>query len=230
MNRVAGLVSLAIVMLLVAAPGCKKRPRTHGVPARLGLTGGTLLFEEDFEKGLSAWTTTSKNWRIDGGRLYTGDKPNENLGLWLNAVALPPNVRIEFEATSVKGNNPQFEGDVKVEFGGKDQAHASGYVIIFGGWKNTVNTIAKGDEHGDGRLAIDSTRKVKEGVTYRFTIVRMDGEVRWYLAEAAADGKQPATPDLLLQVRDGEPAAGGDFGFNNWNSRVYFDKLRLFAL
>ncbi|MBM4354926.1 MAG: hypothetical protein FJ109_14250 [Deltaproteobacteria bacterium] len=228
MNRVASLVSLALVALLLSAPGCKKRPRSHDIPARLGLTGGTLLFEEDFEKGLSAWTTTPKNWRVEDGRLYTGDKQNENEGLWLNAVPLPANVRIEFEATSVKGNNALFEGDIKVELGGRDLAHASGYVVIFGGWKNTVNAIAKGDEHGDGRLAVDSARKVKEGVTYRFVIVRLNSEVRWYLAEQG--GKDAGEPELLLQVRDDDPALGGDFGFNNWNSRVYFDKLRLFAL
>lgn len=230
MNRVAWLVSLAVVTLLLVAPGCKKRPCSHDVPARLGLTGGTLLFEEDFEQGLSAWTTTSKNWRIEDGRLFSGDKPNDNQGLWLTSQALPANVRIEFEAVSVKGNNPQFEGDVKVEFGGKDQVHASGYIIIFGGWKNTVNAIAKGDEHGDGRLAVDSVRKVKEGVAYRLTIVRLDNEVKWYISELSADKKGGTEPELLLQVRDDAPALGGDFGFNNWNSRVYFDKLSLFAL
>ncbi len=230
MNRSIPVALLTVVSLLLVAPGCKKRPRSHEVPARLGLTGGTLLFEEDFEKGLSAWTTTSKNWRVEGGRLYTGDKPNENQGLWLTSVPLPPNVRIELEATSVKGNNPQFEGDMKFEFGGKDQVHASGYVVIFGGWKNTVNTIARGDEHGDGRLAVDTTRKVKEGVTYRFTVIRLDGEIKWYLSEVPAGGREAPQPELILQVRDDSPALGGDFGFNNWNSRVYFDRLRLFAL
>jgi len=189
------------------------------MPAQAGLTGGKLVFEDDFEKGLSSWSPEGKNWKVVDGRLYTGDTANDNNGVWLNAASLPPNVRVEFTATSVKGNNPAFEGDIKCEFGGETKEHAAGYIIIFGGWKNTLSSIAKKDEHGDGRLAVEATRKVEEGRTYAFAVVRLGNQIMWYL-----DG------DLFLSTRDEEPLAGAAFGFNNWNSRVYFDNVRVFAL
>jgi len=224
-GRTCGVSALRVVawvvllLLVAAAPGCKKRPRPKGLPAQAGLTGGKILFEDDFSKGAGNWELTSSNWKVVDGRLYTGDKPNDNKGAWLKEPALPADVRIEFTATSVKGNNPAFEGDIKSEFGGTNRAHASGYIVIFGGWKNTLNTIARGDEHGEGRLAVDAARRVEEGRTYRFALVRIGREIKWYL-----DG------ELLLSVKDEAPATGGDFGFNNWNSRVYFDNVKVYSL
>lgn len=211
-------LALSLALCLVLA-SCKKRPRQRPLPAEAGLTGGKLLLEEGFDEGLAKWTAKSKNWRVEDGRLYTGDRPNENKGLWLNDMVLPNNVRIEFEATAVKGKRAKFEGDIKCEFGGEKTEHASGYIIIFGGWKNTVNTIAKLDEHGDGRLVVDGKKKVKENETYRFAVVRMEGEVKWFLGG-----------ELLLRVKDPALLRGGVFGFNNWNSRVYFDNLRIYAI
>lgn len=219
MNPKTALVLALTIIACTALAGCKKRPRRRPLPTDAGLAGGKLLFEEDFEEGLANWTARSKNWRVVDGRLYTGDRPNENKGLWLNDVVLPHNVRIEFEATAVKGKRATFEGDIKCEFGGEKAEHASGYMIIFGGWKNTVNTIAKQDEHGEGRLAVDSKKKVKEDETYRFSVVRIEGEVKWFLGD-----------QLLLSVKDSSPLYGGVFGFNNWNSRVYFDNVRVYAL
>jgi len=210
---------LLLSVVTAAVVSCKKRPRHRPLPPEAGLTGGELLFEEDFEQELANWTTSSKNWKIVDGRLYTGSKPNENKGLWLASATLPRNVRIEFLATSVKGERRRFQGDIKCEFGGSKKEHASGYIVILGGWKNTVNTIARHDEHGEGRLVVDSVKKVKEGETYHFQIVRMGSEVKWFLGS-----------ELLVRVDDKEPALGGVFGFNNWNSRVYFDNLRIYAL
>ena len=210
---------VAALALLVLLPGCKKRPRTRALPAEAGLSGGKLLFEDDFEKGLGKWEPEGSNWKVVQGRLYTGDAPNENKGVWLSTPALPPNVRIEFTATSVKGNNPAFEGDIKCEFGGEAKEHAAGYIVIFGGWKNTLSSIAKKDEHGEGRLVVDGARRVEEGRTYAFAVVRLGDQIKWYL-----DG------ELFLTARDAEPLAGGAFGFNNWNSRVYFDNVRVFSL
>ena len=218
-NRIVILTLVGILVVSGLVSGCKKRPRQRALPADAGLTGGELLFSEDFSGDLSAWTVESENWKIVDGRLYTGDKTNQNKGAWLKDVKLPENVRMEFEATSVKGNKPVFEGDFKFEFGGDKAEHASGYIIIFGGWKNTVNTIARGDEHGEGRLAVDERLKVEEDKTYKMQVIRLNGEVKWFV-----DGK------LLLRVKDEEPALGGAFGFNDWNSRVYFDNLRVYAL
>jgi len=214
------LVTLALAVFLSVVPlGCKKRPRHRALPADAGLTGGKLLFEEDFQEGLANWTTKSKHWKIVDGRLHTGDRFNNNAGLWLTAASLPRNVRLEFEATSVQGNRPKFEGDIKCEFGGDRNEHASGYIIIFGGWVNSKNLIARHDEHGDGQLAVEDKTRVEEGRTYKFQIVRLEGEIKWFLDS-----------ELLLSVHDKEPAFGGAFGFNNWNSRVYLDNLRIYAL
>jgi hypothetical protein len=218
-NRAVILILAGFLAVSGMVSGCKKRPRQRSLPANAGLTGGELLFSEDFSGDLSAWTVESKNWKIKDGRLYTGNKSNKNKGTWLKDVSLPKNVRMEFEATSVKGDKPTFEGDFKFEFGGEKSEHAAGYIIILGGWKNTINTIARGDEHGKGRLAVDERFKVEEDKTYKIQVIRLNGEIKWFV-----DGK------LLLRVKDKNPAQGGAFGFNDWSSRVYFDNLRIYAL
>jgi hypothetical protein len=212
-------IPVLALAIMFAATACEKRPRQRPLPAETGITGGELIFEEDFANGLDNWEVASKNWRIVDGRLFTGDHPNQNKGAWLKGVTLPENVRMEFEATSVQGNKPQFEGDMKFEFGGDRPEHAAGYIIIFGGWKNSINTIARHDEHGEGRLVVDSTRKVKEDQTYHFKVIRLNGEVKWFLGKS-----------LVLRVKDSAPALGGAFGFNDWDSRVYFDNLKIYAL
>lgn len=224
MNRqviIGALCLLAVASLSIA---CQKNPRPVGKPspANTGLTGGTEIFSEDFSKDLANWETRSTRWKIVDGRLFTGDGPNNNQGLWLKAPDLPANVRIEFDATSVQGNNSVFEGDIKCEFGGKvkdHQDHKLGYVVLFGGWKNSLSAICKGDEHNEGQLVKDADKRVEENKTYRFQIVKMGNDITWYL-----DGK------LYLNVRDAEVLTGNVFGFNNWNSRVYFDNLKIFAL
>lgn len=221
LRTAARLLVPAVVLVFVATgvTSCKKRPRRRPLPPDAGLTGGTLVFEDDFSGGLEKFIVESDNWKIVDGALYTGDKPNENKGVWLKDTDLPADFRVEFTARSVKGNQKVFQGDMKCEFGGTKKVHADGYIIIFGGWKNTVNTIAKKDEHGKGRLVVDGKTKVKQDNEYRFQVVRLGNEIKWFL-----DGK------LLLSVRDNEVLKGGAFGFNNWNSRVYFDNLKVFAL
>ena len=210
---------VVLLCVLAGATGCKKRPRHRPLPPDAGLTGGTLLYETDFSGGLGDFIVESPNWKVVDGRVYTGDSPNENKGLWLSEVELPADMRVEFTATSVKGNHKVFQGDIKCEFGGSRKKHADGYILILGGWKNTVNTIAKRDEHGEGRLVVDSKTRVEEGREYRFQVVRLGSEIKWFL-----DGK------LLLKVQEDDILQGSVFGFNNWNSRVYFDNLRVFAL
>ena len=214
------LVGMA-VLALSASLGCEKRPRMRSLPPDAGLKGGELIFEEGFEGSLDQWTTQSKNWRIVDGRLYTGDKPEENEGLWLEAVSLPRDMRIEYEATSVswedKGKKV-FEGDIKCEFGGRDREHLSGYIVIFGGWNNSKNIIARQEEH-EAVLVEDTKKKVKEGQTYSLSVIRIGNEVKLFV-----DG------ELLLRTVDSDLLTGGVFGFNNWNARVYFDNVRVYAL
>lgn len=208
--------------LLILVPSCRKDSRPLPLPPQadtVGLTGGESIFEEDFSAGLDRWQTSSRNWSLVQGALSTGDKMNRNEGIWLKNVALPRNVRIEFDAKSVKGNNTAFQGDIKCEFGGDEPEHASGYIVIFGGWVNTKNLIARKDEHNDGPMVVEADTRVEENRTYRFAVVRLGTEIRWYL-----DGK------LFLKANDPEMLTGGVFGFNNWNSRVTFDNVKIFQL
>ena len=210
---------MAVITLVLVMAACQeKRPRRYADTTRAGLSGGQLIFEEDFSQNLDRWQTESRNWRIDEGALFTGDRSNKNAGIWLKEALLPRNVRIEFDARSVKGNNAVFEGDIKCEFGGPRPEHIAGYVMIFGGWKNSLNTIARLEEH-TGRMVTDSSRKVEEDRVYRMALVRLGSEIKWFI-----DGKS------FLNARDEAVLAGGWFGFNNWDSRFYVDNLKIFKL
>jgi len=222
MNMRVSTCAVLLAVFMVLAGSCQKGSRA--LPAKpspdiLGLKGGELVFEEDFSGDLEHWSTKSPNWRIEQGALYTGDRASNNEGIWLKDAALPTNFRVEFDARSVKGNNTDFQGDIKCEFGGDTPQHSSGYIVIFGGWLNSKNLIARQDEHNDGPLVVDTDRQVEEGRTYRFAIVRYGQEIRWFL-----DGA------LFLKTLDSNVLTGGVFGFNNWNSRVFFDNVQVYRL
>ena len=208
-----------IILTLILLTGCQeKKARRYADTTRAGLSGGQVLFEEDFSKGLDRWRVEGKNWRVVDGALFTGDKPNNNQGIWLSEALLSQNVRIEFDARSVKGNNDVFEGDIKCEFGGTKPEHIAGYVMIFGGWKNSLNTIARLEEH-TGRMVTDDALKLEDGKTYRIALVRLGNDIKWFI-----DGKP------FLSAEDEAVLRGGNFGFNNWNSRFYVDNLKIFKL
>ena len=211
-------LTVIFALVLVVAACQEKRPRRYANTTRAGLSGGQLIFEDDFSKDLDRWQTESRNWRIEEGALYTGDRSNENAGIWLKEALLPRNVRIEFDARSIKGNNAVFAGDIKCEFGGPRPEHIAGYVMIFGGWENSLNTIARLEEH-TGRMVTDSNRKVEEDRTYHMALVRLGSEIKWFI-----DGKP------FINARDEAVLTGGCFGFNNWDSRFYVDNLKIFKL
>ena len=209
---------LVLLCLVLAAPlGCSKKPR-RAVDWEEGLTGGREVFRDDFERAeLGAdWTVEAPSWRIVDGWLHNGARP-ENAGAWL-AQQLPERVRIEFKARSMLPAAGSFEGDLKCEVFCSAPHHKQGYILIFGGWTNTQNVIARLDEHGDDRL-VSENRKVVAGQIYTWTIVRTDATLRWYI-----DGKP------FLHYRDPEPLTGRYFGFNNWSAQVYFDEVRVWEL
>ena len=179
-------------------------------------------FSDDFEaeKLSDVWHNTGGPYRIRDGQLTV--RGARNKPLWLRR-SLPRDVRIEFD---VRSDSPQ--GDIKVEvFGdGVSKAEttsytATSYVVIFGGWDNTLNVIARMDEHGDDR-AIGPAYKVVPRKTYRMKIERKGSTIT-----AWADDQRLAT------MTDPDPLWGpghDHFGFNNWQSELWFDNLRITPL
>ena len=179
-------------------------------------------FSDDFNRTQigDAYKKTGGNWRIENGELQV--KGAKNHPLWLLRT-LPRDVRVELD---VRSESP--EGDIKVEIFGDgasyakhDSYAATSYVIIFGGWNNSQNVLARMDEHGDDRV-VGKTRKVEPGVVYRFRIERIGGTLTVWVDE-----------DILLKMDDSDPLEGrghDHFGFNNWQSDLWFDNLKVTPL
>jgi len=186
------------------------------------------VFVDRFERSSLGpdWNKTSPAWRIASGRLCA--KGARNHPAWLTR-RLPPNARIEFEATS---DSP--DGDIKAEVWGDGRSaaqgltydDATGYIAILGGWRNRFHVLAKQDEHAPDRLQIRVDRNgkdlrampVERGLTYAFKIERNDGRTIHWLVD-----------DIEIFVfTDPEPLVGvghEHFGFNDWDVPICFDNL-----
>jgi len=191
---------VAICGLALCLAACKDKAE-HLAP---------MPFSDTFDRAELGpnWSGTA-GWRISDGQVFSAGTRNQ--GLWLKA-ALPDDAVIELDARS---ESPA--GDIKFEIFTDGQNHASGYILVFGGWKNTISTIARLDEHGADRQELRQRGLVKMGQTYHFKVVRLDKVIRWYV-----DGK------LLLDYYDSEPLKGPGhdrFGFNDWETQLYFDNL-----
>ncbi len=179
-------------------------------------------FSDDFERAELGknYARTGGNWRIENGKLRVQGAKNHPL--WLLRT-LPRDVRVELDARSMSES-----GDIKVEIFGDgasrataDSYTATGYVVIFGGWNNSKNVLARMDEHGADRV-VGKPRRVEPGRDYRFRIERIGGTLTVWV-----DG------DVLLQIDDPEPLQGrghDHFGFNNWQSDLWFDNLKVTPL
>lgn len=196
------------LLLAVAWVGCAKPVDP--------LTGGKLVYSEDFEgSGIpSAWSTKSTVWKVASGKL-TGARA-ENEGVWLSQP-LPEQVRVTFEVSSASP-----DGDIKFEIFTDGKTHQSGYVGIFGGWKNRINIIARLDEHGTDRLEGAEGQSVVKDRVYQMTVVRTDNRVRWWV-----DGKP------FLTYADAAPLRGEGhkhLGFNTWHAPLSYDSVRIYDL
>jgi hypothetical protein len=222
---------------MIRAGACYPRDMARRVPAHprsvalvvtvwLGLLGctpqghpsiGSGGFTDDFDREELGdhWHNTGGPYRLDEGQLHV--RGARNKPLWLRRT-LPRDVRIEVDARS---ESP--EGDIKVELFGDgvskattESYTATGYVVILGGWGNTLNVLARMDEHGADRV-VGPRRRVEPGTTYRLRIDRQGPTLSVYL-----DG------DKLMEMADDAPLEGRGhehFGFNNWESDVWFDNL-----
>jgi len=176
-------------------------------------------FSDDFERPDlgSEWLNTGGPYSIRSGMLHV--KGARNKPLWLRRT-LPHDVRVSFD---VRSDSP--EGDIKVELFGdgvskaEDVSYtATSYVVIFGGWGNTLNVLARMNEHGEDRV-VGAAYKVVQGKTYHMTIER-----RGETITAKVDGRE------LAKMTDHHPLRGpghDHFAFNNWQSELWFGKLRV---
>lgn len=193
----------------------------------------TEVFTDSFERGTvgDGWRSLGGAWRVQDGRLC--GQGARNRGIWL-ARRLPVNARIEFEATSASA-----DGDIKVELWGDglsgatsaSYTNATSYLAVLGGWKNTLHALARLDEHGADRLTIrvDKTeddpraQPVTPGQVYRFRVERIDGQtISWFVDDV-----------LFHRLQDETPLAGpghDHLGFNDWETPVCFDNLRVTPL
>lgn len=170
-------------------------------------------------------------WRVENGKLCVDNAHNH--GIWLNKT-LPINARIEFDAWAMTD-----DGDIKAEVWGDGKSYATGssytnatsYLTILGGWHNTLQVLARLDEHGNDRKAIPIVketddprqRAVQRGQLYQFKIERTDGKtVRW-----SVNGVE------YLTWNDPQPLAGqghDHFGFNEWEAKVCYDNVKVTPL
>lgn len=190
-------------------------------------------FEDNFERQELGddWRALSTGWRIVDGMLC-GEKAR-NRGLWF-AKKLPVNARIEFDAIA-KGK----EGDIKAEFfgdgitgaTGTSYTNATSYLTIFGGWNNKLHVLARLNEHGTDRhtRSVETNadderqRPVSPGQLYHFKVERNDGStLTWEINDL-----------VMHEIVDPVPLAGlghDHFGFNNWESPVCFDNVKIIPL
>ncbi len=199
--------------MLLGVVGCQTREIIKG-------DGKTLIFEDDFERAELGpqWVRGEGEggqgqWRIEHGALVGSNIKNDPL--WWTGQ-LPDQARVEFDATALSD-----EGDLKFEIFGDGKVHASGYVVIFGGWKNALDVIARLDEHGQDRKAQPS-RKATKGKTFRLAAERIDGTLKWFV-----DG------ELVMSYPDTKPLRGArhrGFAFNDWSAPVRFDNIKIYRL
>ncbi|MCA9712040.1 MAG: hypothetical protein KDK70_39760, partial [Myxococcales bacterium] len=211
--------SLWLAALGLALPaGCEEVPRTYSTRA----TQGTELFRDAFERDELGpdWAPSGPGARLEHGVLKVEDLRNHPV--WL-ARPLPDDVRVEFDAWATSD-----EGDVKVELCGDGRSAATsmnyvatGYVVIFGGWNNSLNAIVRRNEHGRERET-NTEPQVEPGRRYHFTLVRTGGELRWEV-----DGRE------VLSYEDEAPLRGeghDHFAFSGWEAQTHFDNLVIEAL
>jgi hypothetical protein len=208
----------AILAVALGAAACEEVPRTYSSRAQTG----TEIFRDDFERAElgASWAPTADGARIENGVLKLSLLRNHPL--WLD-VALPDEVRVEFDAWAATE-----EGDIKVELCGDGKSvatsmnyFATGYVFVFGGWNNTLNAIARRNEHGRDRATTNEPLP-DAGRRYHMSITRSASEILWEV-----DGRS------VLEFDDPAPLRGEGhdrFAFSGWEAETHFDNLVIEAL
>lgn len=218
--RSSSLSVLVLAFVSLAAAGLACTPQ--GDPS-VGPGGYTDDFERE-ELG-DHWYNTGASWRIIDGQLNIRNARNRPL--WLRRV-LPRDARIEFDIRSESA-----DGDIKCEVYGDGTSRATSeaytatsYVIIFGGWHNSLNGIARMDEHAQDRVmrptGTPTSPRVVPSQTYHMRIERQGDTVTSW------------TDDIQIgQMTDASPLEGrghDHFAFNDWEVELWIDNLRITPL
>jgi hypothetical protein len=198
----------ALVAVLIAGAGCRVKEEA--------ITG---TFSDTFDRPElgATWRDTGGGYRIAEGELVAGGAYNHPA--WLRK-RLPRDVSIELDATS---RSPA--GDIKIELFGDGESFdpdrgayvSTGYMLIFGGWNNSLSVICRNNEHDDGRKAARTDRRVETGRRYHWSVVRKGGTIDWKI-----DGAP------FLSWTDPDPLAGPGHEYlavNDWEAEVRFDNL-----
>jgi hypothetical protein len=213
-------------------------PAPARVPYQQDFTDPSVV-ERDFY-------STGGFWRVVEGELLSPGVKNNPL--WLQA-ALPENVAIEFDARS-----ESTQGDIKVELFGDGTDHASGYILIHGGWNNSLSIIARMDEHGPSlerlreraqrvveqqKLANPADPLVDTGVFREDTRMRVEANpypvqvgrtYHWRIERRGPLLRWLIDGQLFMEFQDPFPLKGKGhdrFGFSSWDAQLYFDNLRI---
>jgi hypothetical protein len=178
-------------------------------------------FIDDFDRAElgPSWRDTGGDYKIVDGKLIA--KNAYNHPAWLRK-RLPADVAIEFDARS---SSPA--GDIKIELFGDGESFdpdrggyvSTGYVLIFGGWHNSLSVICRNNEHDDGRKAARSDRRVELGRTYHMGVTRKGGTLDWRI-----DGAP------FLSWTDPQPLGGRGHDYlavDDWEAEVAFDNLQI---
>ncbi len=192
--------------------------------------------------------STGGLWRVINGELFSPGVKNNPL--WLKAK-LPQNVAVEFDVRAMSN-----EGDAKVEIFGDGTDHASGYVLIQGGWNNSLSIIARLDEHGQpfGALQAEAGRLQREKGLAEADLVKTGAFREDTRTRVEIVPSQPVQPgvsnhwrierrnDTIVwslngreygRFQDPIPLTGKNhdrFGFSSWESQLFFDNLKIEAL
>jgi hypothetical protein len=178
------------------------------------------------------WTQVRTNaWRVENGRLC--GEGAKNHGVWLNKT-LPINARIEYDAIALTE-----QGDLKSEVWGDGHTYAvstsytgaSSYLVILGGWHNSLHVLARQNEHGNDRkeVKVDKEsddprqRAIVRGQLYQVKVERTDGKT----IKVWVNGVE------YFSWSDPAPLEGhghDHFGFNEWEAKVCFDNVKVTPL
>jgi Farnesoic acid 0-methyl transferase len=211
MSPASPTFAAALWVALAVGAGC----RSHPEPTM------TAPFHDSFDGPALAgwWLDTGGSYALRDGALVAGHAYNHPI--WLRKP-LPPNVIVEVDVESRSA-----AGDIKLELAGDGTSFdpdrggyvSTGYVLIFGGWHNSLSVICRNDEHDAGRKVWRTDRPVQPGRKYHFWIQRQGGRIDWRI-----DGAP------FLAWTDPDPLTGGGheyLAFNDWESEVHFDNLSI---